>query len=489
MWQLTRFSLLTAARSIETHWVRFGLLIVLYLAVCVGLYRSTSFAVGLSLFHAQLLITAFYLSAHSIFGLSQAITEEREAETLGLMQLADISPWSIILGKMAAQFAEAGLLLAIQFPFTLVAITLGGVSRPQVIAASVTLATYLWLLAGIGIMASVTQSTGARAARLTGFIVFAYGLAPFIDATFSRQRFVWLHQTISLTYRLIEITESSFDQSPWSLPVAFGLIAGTGCLLWARFCFDSAGSRTEVISVMRPPVRTDRNSRPVWSRPVVWREFVFLTGGWRWFSLRTVTHVSTPIVMSFTPFCDTVGRSFAWGAILSGVMAVIDGTWSISRLFRDEIRDRTWSSLVMTPHSISRLALEKVCGWGLGMLPCLIFPYFYIVMALLTIHGIHQGADTVLELLGGALTIEVAAIAYLHLLVLMTLYVGWQATPLTLTLCFAAGFVYVTSAYSLRWNTASLNVVFGFTLVLLIVTACGLQLLIVRRLTHLAALT
>ena len=144
IWQLTKQSLTTDVRRSGSHAVRFGLSVVLYFAVCYACFLSWSNASGLPLFQAQLMITALFLSATAIFGFSQTITEEKEEETLGLMRLADISPLAIILGKTMGILCDAAFLIAIQFPFTIVAITLGGVSWAQVYAAYIALAAYLW---------------------------------------------------------------------------------------------------------------------------------------------------------------------------------------------------------------------------------------------------------------------------------------------------------------------------------------------------------
>ena len=181
---------------------------------------------------------------------------------------------------------------------------------------------------------------------------------------------------------------------------------------------------------------------------------------------------------------DTIGHVFAWASIFGGLFALIDGTWSASRLFRDEIRDRTWSSLVQTPHGIARLAFEKFCGWMLGMVPSIVFPYVFILMTI----AVHESTsfNLALELLIGSLTVGVSVFAYLHLLVLMSLYYGWKATPLTLTISFAAAWVYVQVAFEVGLDLWERCAAFGGTCVVLVLVMVALQFLIVRRLRVLA---
>lgn len=496
IWQLARQTLTADARGAGSHATRFGLAVVLYLAVTWASFTPWRSAAGLPLFHAQLLITAFYLTINAIFGFSQAITEEKEDGTLGLLRLADVSSLSILLGKMAGRLADAGLMLALQFPFTIVAITLGGVSWAQVVAAYAALAVYLWLLATLGIAASVLQPTGAAAARWTAVLVGLYTLPPYAWM-FGRAGWlppgwaIWFSSAfrfISLPLRLNEVTESSFDESAWCAPIGFGLIVGSLFLLAAWWAFDRM---TLVPETVRPairwptffPTKSSRfHSRRAWERPVIWREFVFLTGGVPWLVLRTSSHWL--IVLAMIGVQDTIGHIFVWASIFSGLFALIDGTWSASRLFRDEIRDRTWSSLVQTPHGIARLAFDKFCGWMLGMSPAIVFPYVFI----LTTIAVHENTNVglAIELVIGSLTVGVSVFAYLHLLVLMSLHFGWKATPLTLTVSFAAAWVYVQIAFEFGWDLSERCAAFGATCVALVLVMAALQFLIVRRLRVLA---
>jgi ABC-type transport system involved in cytochrome c biogenesis permease component len=450
-------------------------------AIVVAHINQTRFASGLSLFHSQLLLTAFYLTINAIFGFSQAISEEKEDGTLGLLRLADISPLSILLGKTVSRIIDSGLMLGIQVPFTIVAITLGGVSHAQVFAAYMALTAYLWLLATMGIAMSVRQRTGSAAALWTTLLATLYILPPYLAMT-SSMKSPWiidLYGRFSLPMRLTAITESAFDGTPWCLPVAVGFAGGTGFLIWSWWIFDRVVIAPES-AAQRRAVATPATlrSRRAWSNPLVWREFEFLTGGYRWLTFRIAAYLALLVFMGFIQ--DTIGHMFAWAALIGGLFAVIDGTWTASRLFRDEIRERTWSSLLQTPHSTSRLALDKSRGWLIGMLPSIVMPYLYIVTT--TIVHENTNWELAVELLIGSLTVGVAVFGYLHLLVLMSLHYGWKATPLTLTITFTAGWIYVRSTFDWRIAVTGRCVIFVLTSCLLAAVMIGLQLLIVRRL-------
>ena len=66
------------------------------------------------------------------------------------------------------------LLLLVQFPFTLLAITLGGVTLNQVLAAYCSLTAYMVLLANVGLLCSVVFRRGGLASSVTGLLILLY---------------------------------------------------------------------------------------------------------------------------------------------------------------------------------------------------------------------------------------------------------------------------------------------------------------------------
>jgi|GEM_PF-6421137 len=487
IWQLARQSLTLDSRKLGQHAIRFGLVAVLYLAVWHASREQWRSSIGLSLFNAQLLITVFFLSVTAIFGFSQAITEEKEEDRLGLIRLADISPLAIILGKMAGLICESALLIGLQFPFTIIAITLGGVSWPQVTAAYAALASFLWLLACVGMLASVIQPTGGTAARLTAILVSVYTLPPLIPAGYltGNISLYVLYQPVSLPLRLREVTESDFTGSPWCAAVTVGLVGGLICLVVSWRLLDSLAMAD------RPPERrfvtaiNRQISRRAWSRPMAWRDYLFLTGGYPWTVARIVAQVVICVVMLVYFKQRQLGFAFAWSAIGSGLLGILDGTWSASRLFRDEVRHRTWSALVQTPRSIAQVSLEKCVGWFLGLLPSIVAPFLFIGLMLI-FHEHVTDLRSRLEVIMGTATIGTSVFGYLHLLVLLSLYFGWKATPMTLTICFGAAWLYVVTVFRYGFDFEARIVVFGITLVLICGVMVVLQQLILQRLERLA---
>ena len=489
LWQLTRLSLMLDARQLGLHVTRCGLLTVLYLAVLSALRGSNSSASGLTLFHSQIVVATFYLAANAIFGFSQTITEEKEDGSLGLMRLAGVSPLAILLGKTLARLLDASLLLAVQLPFTLVAVTLGGVSLAQVQAAYLALAAYLWLLSIVGIASSVLSRDGGRAARWTAIFVVAYSVPPFLvmAGLWRLSVFHDFYQAVSIPLWLSVVLESSFQQSPFSTPVLLALATGVGLwlILWMgfdRFTLSHSGEGA--------PQSTRRRRAPhrSWASPraIVGRDFRYLTGGPLWMTGRLVVHLVLMVIAQYLQVSrHDLGVGFAWAALLGGLFSLFDTTWTCSQLFRDEVREQTWPTLVLTPHSVGQIAWDKCSGAAYGLWPSLLLPYLWILLALI-LHG-HLATDDSLELIVGSLTIGLSIFAYLHLLVLLGLKFGWQATPMTLTVCFAAGWLYVVGLVPWRSTSWERIGLFVFTCLVLLILSYGLNRKIVRRLTTLAA--
>ena len=487
--QLTKQTLTTEGRRLGSHAIRFGLMVILYLALCCANRSSWKNAAGLPLFQSQLLITSFFLSATAVFGFSQTITEEKEEETLGLVRLTDISPLAIILGKTVGVLCEALLLVAVQFPFAMIAITLGGISWAQVYAGYVALLAYLWLLASIGVTMSVCRSTGGSAARWTAIVVAVYALPPFLArfSTLSQWKAVCdAFRPISLPVRLWEVTESGFQDSAWGSAVWFGVIAGFLCLLFSWWRFDSL-AMSESAGVLDRSLRGPRrHSRRTWTRPIIWREYVYSMGGPLWIIARIGVQFAIFFFVSRAFPRDELGFTCAWSALISGLFGILDGTWSASRLFQDEIRSKTWSALVQTPHPLPQIALDKVYGWALGLAPTIVSPFLFIIAMLIFHKHIPRELMVHVELFVGTLTIGLSVFGYLHLLVFLSLYFGWKGTPMTLTLCFAAGWIYINTVFTSRLGIGARCGLFALTSVALIAFMLISQRWILRRLANLA---
>jgi hypothetical protein len=269
------------------------------------------------------------------------------------------------------------------------------------------------------------------------------------------------------------------------------VVVGLLCLILSWLAFDRF-ALTEARDDRPLGLKlTPRTARRPWSKPIIWREYVFATGGIPW----TIMRIAVQIAIFFA-VCTTfqtfnrpggiIGFTLAWSAIFSGLFGIIDGTWFASRLFQDEVRNCTWSALVQTPHTLPQLALDKCCGWALGLAPTIFSPFVFILAMMIFHEHIQRNVANYLELMIGTTTVGLSVFGYLHLLVLLSLYFGWKGTPMTLTICFAAGWLYVVAVFTSRLDEIGRCTLFGITCLVLLGLMLILQLLILKRLGQLA---
>jgi len=484
IWQLTRRGLSEESGKIGSHLVRGLLALFLFFVIVEAQSNNVGTGQGLPIFRAQMLLTHLFLTINGIFGFSQIIVEEREAGTLDLLKLAGVRRLSIILGKTFPRFWDSFLLIALQVPFTLLTITIGGVAWTQVIAVYVGLFTYLVLIAGIGLFASTMSDTSRSAVGLSAALVFVY-LLPYITEAVSMGMTLTGWEKYNLQYQGMLSTQSGFTESPWSTAVQFALVV-SGALCVATW-FGIARRKGSYLSSFPQWWRhriANYGKVRVWKSAFAWKEYRYLTGGTLRIGLRIALFLSLLWWMAVVQ--GEVSRSFAWAALLSIPIGIIDGTWSAVRLFSPEIQQRTWPVLSLTPTHIRTIVRQKAYGWLLGISPSIFAPYIFIASAIWFRPPHIDGMD-VLELSLGSIVIGLSILAYLHFMVLFSLSWSWKAIPFTLTLTCILVYVYLWAF--IPWNHAEAiarMVIFAGTGVTMIGIMSIIQKRIITKLEKLA---
>jgi ABC-type transport system involved in multi-copper enzyme maturation permease subunit len=345
------------------------------------------------------------LAALSIF--PGAIAEEKEDDTLTLLRMTNLSALSILFGKSTTRLLAALLLLAVQIPFTLMAITLGGVGMKQVWGAYAVLGATTFFLCNLSLIASVYCRTAMRAGFLTAILgIFFYVVLPFIGIVTTRMlkngpfsfspESTWDH-----------VAKLSFESNPllalFSIvePRMMGggglnfatshlfvhLIGGVICFLIAWLMFDRYCSAPEEVR-RAPKVKNGRPrrwagvSRTWFRRPVAWKEFYFTIGGRFGFLLRLAlcgAIFATVYGLFAWEYNDRVARYADYGytdhyaerfwrnvsgacLVISGMCAGLELILLVGRLFGTEHRRLTLASLVALPWSVGKLIRQKILG-------------------------------------------------------------------------------------------------------------------------------
>ena len=356
---------------------------------------TQSSAPGLHFFTSVMELNLGFIALAALSLFPSAITEEKEDETLPLLRMTNLNPLSILLGKSTARLLSALLLLAVQIPFTLLAITLGGISFAQILSAYAILAATTFFLCNLALLASVISRTTLRASILVGvtgvvlYIVLpAFASARSIGRIFSGgnttqtwwdtlSAFIINANPMVATFQL----SSSFGvlRVNGTPSIAFALIAGALCFLLAWLLFDRFCSGTEATLGRRKKATPRASARPqnsrVWQRwPIVWKEMHHTIGGRRGFWKRLALAAAIYLgAFLFTGTLHMTIRKEHWEVTSSitlfiiAVLIAIEITLAAARLFGQERQEQTLSSLITLPWSIGRIVREKI----LGILPAL----------------------------------------------------------------------------------------------------------------------
>jgi ABC-type transport system involved in multi-copper enzyme maturation permease subunit len=332
--------------------------------------------------------------AIAIFGLStfaSAITEEKEDDTLGLLQMTRLNPLAILLGKSTARLCEGLLLLAVQIPFTMLCITLGGVSMDQVLRCFAILAAFLFFLCNIALLWSVVCRRTARATAMTVATGIAFYVMPLflfsiaLASSFGgRSTPSWIESVVQYWIGINPIFDLTRSVLPrGGLPFATesittSLIGGVVFfgLAWLLFKPCCNSSREAIPQAARKaPASGQRTPRGrPGQRAIAWKDFHFLGGGKRGLLIRTAIYVLMALLLVW--WLATINRS-ALRSREVGVMFWVFGVLCFSvefglvsaRMFAAERKRKTLGVLYTLPNGTGRLVREKILGGLPQLLP------------------------------------------------------------------------------------------------------------------------
>jgi len=399
------------ARALPSHVIR---LVMLAFVVCMLVWAqlmATVFgAPGLRFFMFCTWVNFIFATLASVVLFATAITEEKETQTLGLLRMANVGALSLILGKTAPRLLATLLILSVQFPFTLLAITLGGVSWSQVYAAYWTLFSHVLLIGSIGLFASVIFRSSALAVTFTMLCVLLLIFVPLttygyffgvtsgtLDAPAPVLAIADQGLEISGTLldataaaRIVEILRTGFNQPAFGLQAISNMIGGFVVLLLAWAVFEPFNKNTDVaVRPARSPLallRKSRRPRRSWGVPIIWKDFYFIAGGPKIWVVKFLLYGPLIWFLLFLVNDFRMSRMTAegFGELLAPfclfVILPLEAMLLSARVFSSEIKQRTWSSLLSLPSSLFEVAYSKIAGCALGLVP--VCSYFWLGMFL-----------------------------------------------------------------------------------------------------------
>ncbi len=463
-------SLREDVRSRLTYIARTGLVLVILLFL---LTISDSFgwgnAPGLEFFETVIYINFTFIVLAGLSYFASAITEEKEEMTLGLLRMTNLDPLSILLGKSTSRLIGALLLLVAQLPFTLLAISLGGIAVRQILAAYCTLGAFLVFLANLALLASVIFRRTNTAASFTGLLLLGFFAVVPLLRFFAMipvrigaiqtpgPVLVWLGNVADFVAlasplnRLQSILRTGFAEGPVGMQVWTNLGLGAGCFLLAWLVFEVfCGEQGEAT-----PGRVVTRSRKgrislcspgrAWDYPLAWKDFYFFTGGKVWMAVKFILYALPIAVVALNwgsrRDLDALAYFTLW---LMCVIACVELAFMAAGVFQQERKWKTLSSLVMLPMSVRRMAYQKLAG----CIPALIPAASYFAIGLFFVgdeiaqevfeHWSSPGFPFINQILLAAGCVLLQGILFLHLVVWLSLYLKRGALPMAIAISIVA---------------------------------------------------
>ncbi len=459
---LTIRALRVDSRNFSPHIMRAGLgfFILIYL---MSVHAEMMYqAPGRTLFGWVIYTNTVFASFVVPMLFATTVTEEKEERTLALLQIADVSPFTLLIGKSLPRMLSLFQIFIIQLPFCMLATTLGGISIEQILASFLAVGAYAFFIACVGLWCSVVLRTSANAMGLAGILVLGYHVLPFIVfgifsmlsmypfwATISQKviqglGYFW---PTSISTRLPGILTAGYNGSLYDHQILVNLLTGVFFFALALLSFKFFNQEAESASVRRrSQTVAGKNSRRrrSWSSAILWKEFYFAAGGHFYLVGKFVLYGATVLLIALAI------AGWQWKNIELDMTAMIATSvmfflflplellLTVARTFYPEVRDKTLSSLVMLPLSIRQIAYSKILGGLLGLIPVMTYLSLGLIVKPEPIQGIWKGiVNDPLGATISCLNIISQTLLYLHGVAWLSVRMnGWWAI-------FVAGLVQI----------------------------------------------
>lgn len=444
-------------RGASFAWMRAGMATIVLLTLLFFKGMDQLGAAGMEFFQPFAVYNAAMIAIAAMSYFASAITEEKEEQTLGLLRMTDLSVLAILFGKSTSRILSGLMLLAVQFPFALLAITLGGMTWEQIAITYALLCGFLVFTANLGLLASVLVPTGGKAGVLTGILGFFYLFPQPLFAVIG-----WFFHHLNedsehgITVVINEWEEytgpsaffSTIDiggtSQHWKETILCFCIAGLLCFLlaWAlfsRFAHDE-------VNVSR---RKETRGRRAWLNPragrvgadaIAWKDFHFILGGWGAFRIKALLYLALigwvareAADSNRSPVAFFAASIFSWGIFVLFWELV----FSASRLYRLEQRWQTLGSLYTLPQDIPAMQRSKRNAMLRALIPVASITALSAIVGLpLIFEGIFYNGETVLAALQTAILFPLEIVFHYRLVAWLSMRLKWGGLPAALVISF-----------------------------------------------------
>lgn len=465
-------SLRVETRSALMSWSRAGLLVVILMMLFpVQTMARMGFigAPGLNFLSQMVWLNLVFITLTGLSYFASAITEEKEEMMLGLLRMTDLNAIAILLGKSTSRLVGALLLLLVQVPFILLAVTLGGVGLLQITAAYGTLLAYLFLVCNLALFFSVVFRNTVTAAGFTLAALLIFLIGPYWAASIENDLVSnpanlliggWSVVTVIIDWwrdaapggRLGAIFQTGFTGPAIGYQVVSNLVLGVFFFILSWLLFercthlekDPAPARRMLVFASRSR-RSLIPSGIAGPAAITWKDFTFVNGG------RFGLLVKFALVVGVVGVIHVIGmesgdrnfltREFEGNCLIwvSLGMTALFLALDAGRIFREEVRWKTLSSLVTLPISIRQLAYRKVAGALLSTLPVLAGCVLGLLVYPEALNSMMDNIFTSPEAVGGVMVAVLQFILFLHLTAFLSLVIKRGALPLAIAIQYVGG--------------------------------------------------
>lgn len=449
------------ARSLPVHLVRLLLVGVIFISLYAAYELSQQLgAPGLWFFGGVMWTNFGLITLGALSHFATPITEEKDERTLGLMRMTRLSPLAILLGKSGTRMITALMLLLVQLPFAILAVSLGGISAGQVLAAYVILAAYIVLVANAGLLASVVaRHSRSAVSMMVLFLILFYGSPGILALMGVSLAEDYRPETQARAQGFFDAAEAVWNLNPASqlFVIASGGFTGTGLgtqfysnvgagvvffllALWGFELFNRSEGEAKRGSrgVFPKPWRKSKSDR-VWAYPFVWKDFRQLVGGRPGLLIRFVIYFAIIAVQyNLDPYAhqaDHFGAAMMSWAVGLGFLEVV---LLAARFFRTEIRGQTLSVLMTLPAPLLAVVIGKIGGCLFALLPA--FVLFWC--------GVYIAPDQFYEVLGQLLqepasfTFCCFVVFFLQLTAYLSLWMKWGSVVAAFGICMVGNLLF-----------------------------------------------
>lgn len=162
---------------------------------------------------------------------------------------------------------------------------------------------------------------------------------------------------------------------------------------------------------------------------LAWKELFFTLGGWQQLLLKACGYLLLLILIAAFAIFDrgvVLWNQVQEVAVVCFSLAMaLEGAVLASRVFSEEIRQKTWSTLYLTPLSTLEILQVKWAAVLVGLLPVVVMDFFVIFAT-------ERGARNFAQILDDAMFWGIVAmfVTCSQVAAVLSLYVRWGAVPL-----------------------------------------------------------